>query len=144
MIDVWNKIIYNLRIAGSMGTEGSDGKVRGYFSHVTSTPNSNESTFPTISCEVIDNREVADDLEYGENGVRPIIRIQAFHNTNLNDCRDVMTTACNAMINMGFRRTFGVQPLPNDVDRKIFRMEARFTRFVGSIDDIPMFTADED
>ena len=53
-----------------------------------------------------------------------------------------MTVVCDAMNRMGFRRTFGVQPLVNDVDRKIFRMEARFTRFIGSIDDIPMFTTD--
>lgn len=141
MIDVWNKIIYNLRIAGSEGRVGIDGKVRGKFSNISSSPNANETKFPTISCEVINNREAAKDMEYGENGVRPVVRIQAFHNTNLSDCRDVMTTACDAMCNMGFRRSFGPEPLPNDVDRKIFRMEARFTRFVGDIEEIPMFTA---
>ena len=139
MIDVWNKVIYNLRIAGAQGREGVDGKVRGKFFKVTSTPNANESVFPTIGCEVINSPEAANDLEYGENGARPIIRLQAFHNTTFDDCRDVMTTACDAMNKMGFRRTF-LQPIPNEVDRKIFRMEGRFTRFVGSIDDIPDFS----
>ena len=142
MTDVWNKVIYNLRISGQNGYEGADGKVRGKFSEVTSTPSANPSDFPTVACEVIDNREAANDLEYGENGARPIVRIQGFHNTSSTDCRDIMTVVCDAMNRMGFRRTFGVQPLVNDVDRKIFRMEARFTRFVGSIDDIPMFTTD--
>lgn len=141
MVDVWNKIIYNLRIAGGKGTTGADGKVRGKFSNVPSTPSSTSSVFPTVSCEVIDNREAAEDLEYGENGARPIVRLQAFHNTSFTDCRDVMTTACNAMNAMGFRRTFGPEPLVNDVDRKIFRMEARFTRFVGDIAEIPTLTA---
>ena len=141
MIDVWNKVIYNLRIAGGKGKTGADGKVRGKYTNVTSTPSSNGSDFPTIACEVIDNREAASDLEYGENGSRPIVRLQAFHNTSFTDCRDAMTTACDAMSDMGFRRTFGPRPIPNDVDRKIFRLEARFTRFAGSIDDIPAFTA---
>lgn len=141
MIDVWNKVIYNLRIAGAIGRTGTDGKVRGKFSNVSASPNPNETKFPTISCEVIDNRQAASDLEYGENGARPYVRIQAFHNTNLADCRDVMVTACDAMNAMGFWRAMGPEPIPNDVDRKIFRMEARFTRFVGDIEDIPTFTA---
>ena len=142
MVDVWNKIIYNLRIAGAAGRTGADGVVRGKFSNVSDTPNALTTIFPTVSCEVIDNREAASDLEFGENGSRPYVRVQAYHNTNLSDCRDVMLTACEAMTAMGFWRSTGPEPIPNDVDRKIFRMEARFTRFISDIDDIPTFTAD--
>lgn len=141
MVDVWNKVMYNLRIAGAKGRTGADGKVRGKYTNVSPTPSASGAIFPTISCEVIANPMAADDLEYGENGARPIYRIQAFHNSNLTDCRDVMTTACDAMTQMGFRRTFGPEPITNDVDRSIYRMEARFTRFVGDIEDISLFTA---
>lgn len=50
-----------------------------------------------------------------------------------------MAVACDAMRDMGYRRTFGPREIENVRDRNVKRVEARFRRFVGSLDDIPKF-----
>lgn len=128
MIDVWNRVITNIEIAGGDN-----------IAKVTSTTNTAPSAFPTIAVEQIDNLDAAVDLENSENGVISIIQIQAFSNKSLTDAREAIKIACDAMRIMKYRRTFGPQPLQNMSDTKIYRLTARFRRFVGSLDDIPRF-----
>lgn len=129
MIDVWNRVITNIEIAG-----GSS------IAKVSNTTSSTPAEFPSVAVEEIDNPDAALDLENSENGVYSIIQIQSFSNKNLTEARKVMDIACDAMRQMGFVRTFGPNPLLNMSDTKIFRQVARFRRFVGSIDDVPKFT----
>lgn len=128
MIDVWNRVMTNIEIAG--GTS---------IAKVTSTTSMAPSKFPAVAVEQIDAPDAAIDLENSENGVYSIIQIQSYSNKNLTESRNVMNIVCDAMRQMGFIRTFGPKPLLNMSDTKIYRTVARFRRFVGSLSDIPKF-----
>ena len=90
----------------------------------------------------VNNREVALDLENEENAVQSEIRIQAFSDKGLADARNVLAIACDAMRTMGYRRTWGPREVLNVSDRNVRRCEARFRRFVNSLDNIPKFTTE--
>jgi len=128
MIDPWNRVMTNLMIA-------EKGVCENFSNSETSTP----AEFPTLFIGIINNADDAVDLENSENGVRSEIRLQSFSNKNMTEARKVMSVACDAMRLMGYRRTFGPRELENVHDRNVKRMEARFRRFVGSLDDIPRF-----
>jgi len=128
MIDPWNRVMSNLMIA-------EKGVCENFSNTETSTP----AKFPTLFIGIINNADDAVDLENSENGVRSEIRLQSFSNKGLNEARKVMSIACDAMRQMGYRRTFGPRELENVHDRNVRRMEARFRRFVSVIDDIPKF-----
>ena len=129
MIDPWNRIMTNLLIAED-----------GVCSNVVNTEMDTPDEFPTIYVGIIDNSDEAEDLENSENGVSSSIRIETFSNKGLNDARAVMDIACDAMRDMGYRRSFGPRELENVRDRNVRRMEARFRRFIGDVDyDIPLF-----
>lgn len=127
MIDPWNRVMTNIITAG-----GSN------IAKVTNTTSNTPAQFPTVAVEQIDNNDAARDLENSENGVVSVIQIQVFSNKSLSDARSVMSIVCDAMRRMGYARTF-MEPLLNMSDTKIYRMSARFRRFVGSLDDIPKF-----
>ena len=128
MIDPWNRVLTNLSTA-------LDGKCKNIISSETDLP----SSFPALLLSVIDNREQAMDLENDENGVVSFLRVQTFSQKTLSEARSVMAAASDAMRRMGYRRTFGPREVENVSDRNVKRMEARFRRFVGSLDDIPKF-----
>ena len=129
MIDPWNRVMTNLSIA-----------LDGVCSNITSTESDAPALFPALYVGTIDNSDYAEDLENSENGVRSDIRLQSFSDKNLADARRVMAIAVDAMREMGYRRTFGPRELENVRDRNVRRVEARFRRFVGSVDeDIPKF-----
>lgn len=128
MIDPWNRVLTNLTTA-----------LEGECSNIISSETDLPSAFPALLLSVIDNREQAMDLEYDENGVVSFFRIQTFSQKTLSEARRVMALASDAMRRMGYRRTFGPRELENVSDRNVKRMEARFRRFIGSLDDIPRF-----
>ena len=128
MIDVWNRVMTNIVTAG-----GSS------IAKVTNTTSNTPAQFPTVAVEQIDNSDAARDLENSENGVNSTMQIQAFSNKSLTEARNVMDIVCDAMRQMGYARTFGPEPLLNMSDTTIYRMSARFRRFVGSLNDIPKF-----
>ena len=128
MIDPWNRVMNNLLIAED-----------GICSNITNTETAIPSEFPALYVGIINNADDAVDLELTETGVRSDIRIESFSDKGLNEARQVMSIACDAMRLMGYRRTFGPRELENVHDRNVRRMEARFRRFVGDLDDIPRF-----
>ena len=129
MIDPWNRGLTNLKIAE-----------KGICSNDTGSETDSPSAFPAMFVAVIDNREDAMDLENTENGVHSSIRVQTFSNKSLYEARTVMSKACDAMRQMGYRRSFGPREIENVHDRNVKRVEARFVRFVGDVDyDIPLF-----
>lgn len=128
MIDPWNRVLTNI-------SKALDGQCSNIVASETDTP----SAFPAAMVSIIDNREHAEDLENTENGVASIIRINTFSNKSLTEARKIMAVACDAMRDMGYRRSFGPREIENVRDRNVSRMEARFRRFVGSLDDIPKF-----
>ena len=129
MIDVSNRVLTNVRLA--LGDRCSN-----YVSSETDTP----SKFPAMCITQYDNRDAAVDLENSENGVTSDIRIQSYSNKSLSEAKSIIAAACDAMRIMGYRRTFGPREIENVSDRNVKRCEARFRRFVGSLDDIPRFT----
>lgn len=131
MIDPWNRVMTNLLIAEE-----------GVCDNVVNTEMDTPADFPAIYVGTINNADAAVDLENSENGVMSNIRIETFSNKGLNDARHVMEIACDAMRQMGYRRTFGPRELENVRDRNVRRMEARFRRFVNGVDDIPRFSTD--
>ena len=128
MIDPWNRVMTNIVTAGGDS-----------IAKVSATTSGTPSEFPTVAVEQIDMPDAARDLENDENGVTSVMQIQVFSNKSLTEARNVMGIVCDAMRRMGYARTF-MEPLPNMSDTKIFRMSARFRRFVGSLNDIPKFT----
>ena len=130
MIDVWNRVMNNLLIA-------DNGQSKSLVSNVTDMP----PAFPALACEVIGASDAAVDLENSENGITSMIRVRAFSNNGLTEARKVINTACDAMRQMGYVRTFGPEPIAYMVDFNVRVMEARFRRFVGELDDIPKFDA---
>ena len=130
MIDPWNRILTNLKIAET-----------GTCSNITNTEADTPSVFPALLCTVIDNRDDAVDLENTENGIFSFIRIQTFSNKSLAEARKVMSIACDAMRTMGYVRSLGPREIENVRDRNVKRVEARFRRFIGDVNyDIPKFT----
>ena len=127
MIDVWNRVMTNISTSMS-GVE--------IHSSETDIP----ATFPSLYVTQIDDRDHAMDLENSETGVTSEIRIQAFSSKSLSEARETIAVACDAMRVMGYRRTFGPREIENVQDRNVKRMEARFRRFIGRLDDIPKFT----
>lgn len=129
MIDPWNRVMTNLMIAEE-----------GVCPNITNSESDTPASFPTLYVGIINNADYAVDLENSENGVRSEIRIESFSNKSLSEARNVMAIACDAMREMGYRRTFGPRELENVHDRNVKRMEARFRRFISVIDDIPKFS----
>lgn len=129
MIDVWNRVLTNITIA--LGDS---------VAKVTSTVSNAPSKFPTVAVEQIDNRDTAHDLENTETAVISVIRVQVFSNKSATEARSVSESVCDAMRQMKYSRTFGIQPIPNSVDTSIYRTEIRFQRIVNSVDEIPRFT----
>lgn len=128
MIDVSNRVLTNVKLA--LGN-----KCTNYVSSENDTP----SQFPAMLINQYDNRDAAIDLENSENGVTSDVRIQSYSNKNLTEAKNLIADACDAMRVMGYRRTFGPKEIENVSDRNVKRCEARFRRFVGSLDDIPRF-----
>lgn len=131
MIDVWNRVMTNIKFA-----------LTGVCSNISSSESDIPAAFPTIFVTQVNNREVALDLENEENAVQSEIRIQAFSDKGLADARNVLAIACDAMREMGYRRTWGPREVLNVSDRNVRRCEARFRRFVNSQDAIPKFIAE--
>lgn len=128
MIDPWNRVMTNIATAGG-----------DKIAKVTNTRSYTPSEFPTVAVEQIGNSDSARDLENSENGIISVMQIETFSNKSITEARNVMNIVCDAMRQMKYTRTF-MEPLQNMSDTKIYRMSARFRRFVGSIDDIPKFT----
>lgn len=128
MIDVWNRVMTNIKIAES-----------GVCSNISASESDLPAKFPAMLVTQIDARDYAEDLENTETGILHDVRIQAFSNKSLTEARSIINTACDAMRIMGYRRTFGPREIENVSDRNVKRTEARFRRFVGELDDIPRF-----
>lgn len=131
MIDVSNRVLTNIKLA--MGSACGN---------YVSSENDSPSKFPAMLIAQYENRDAAMDLENSENGVTSDIRVQAYSNKSLSEAKSLMATACDAMRTMGYRRTLGPREIENVSDRNVKRCEARFRRFVGSLDDIPKFVVD--
>ena len=128
MLDVWNRVLTNVKIA-----------ISGECTNVSNTETDDPASFPAVFVTQMENRDAETDMENTEFGVISEIRIQCFSRKNLAESRSIMATACDAMRTMGYRRTLGPREILNVSDRNVKRTEARFRRFVGDLTDIPKF-----
>ena len=128
MTDVWNRVLSNIK-----------SEETGTCNNVTSANSDSPPLFPCIMVDQIDNPDVAEDLENSENAVESTIEIQAYSNKSLTESRKIINIACDAMRQMGYRRRMGPKQVTNAGNSKIFRMVARFTRVVGSGEEIKKF-----
>ena len=128
MIDNWNRVLTNIKFAES-----------GICPNITSTNSDGPPELPALLVDQIDNPDVAEDLENSENAVESTIEIQAYSNKSLTETRKIINIACDAMRQMGYRRMMGPKQVTNAGNSKIFRMVARFTRVVGSGEEIKKF-----
>ena len=131
MIDVSNRVLTNIKtyVSDICETVQSDSK---------KTP----AAFPALSVEQIDNPDAAVDLENGENAVSSTIELQAFSNKNITEAKTLINKACDGMRIMGYIRAYGPQKVTNAADTTIYRMLARFSRTVSSVDQIKKFETD--
>lgn len=128
MLDVWNRVLTNIKIA-----------VSDVCTTVSNTETDDPASFPAIFVTQMENRDAETDMENTEFGVISEIRIQCYSRHSLAESRSIMATACDAMRVMGYRRTLGPREILNVSDRNVKRTEARFRRFVGDLTDIPKF-----
>lgn len=128
MIDVSNRVLTNVQ-------EYMSGICKNVKNNSSLTP----AEFPAMSVEQIDNADVAVDLENAENAVRSVIEIQAFSNKSIIEARKIINMACDSMRIMGYERNYGPQKITNANDVNVFRMVARFSRIVSSVDEIKKF-----
>ena len=131
MIDVWNRVLSNIKSAET-----------GTCNNVTSANSDSPPLFPCIMVDQIDNPDVAEDLENSENAVESTIEIQAYSNKSLTESRKIINIACDAMRQMGYRRRMGPKQVTNAGNSKIFRMVARFSRVIGSGEEIAKFESE--
>lgn len=128
MIDYWNRILTNIKIAES-----------GTCPNISSTNSDRPPGFPALLVDQIDNPDTAEDLENSENAVESTIEIQAYSNKSMTESRKIINIACDAMRHMGYRRRMGPKQVANAENSKIFRMVARFSRIIGTGEEIPKF-----
>lgn len=128
MIDVSNRVLTNIKtyVSDICKSVQSDSK---------KTP----AAFPALSVEQIDNPDAAVDLENGENAVASTIELQAFSNKNITEAKTLINKACDGMRIMGYIRAYGPQKVTNAADTNIYRMLARFSITVSSVDQIQKF-----
>ena len=128
MIDNWNRVLTNIKTAET-----------GTCPNITSANSDNPPKFPALLVDQIDNPDVAEDLENSENAIESTIEIQAYSNKSLTESRKIINIACDAMRQMGYRRRMGPKQVANAGTSKIFRIVARFSRVIGSGDEIKKF-----
>lgn len=128
MLDNWNRVLTNISIAESA-----------ICPNITSTNNDSPPGFPALMIDQIDNTDIAEDLENTENAVESVIEIQSYSNKNLTEARKIINIACDAMRQMGYRRRMGPKQITNATNTNIFRMVARFSRMIGSGEEIKKF-----
>ena len=106
---------------------------------------------PAMSVVQIDNPEVAVDLggdpiedlsvdSIEDFSVDSNIEIQSYSNKSVTEAKRILTTACDAMRRMSYRRTYGITNLPTRNVPNQYRCVARFRRIVSSLDELPKFT----
>lgn len=128
MIDNWNRVLTNIKTAES-----------GICPNITATNSDSPPGFPCILIDQTDNSDAAEDLENTENAVESVIELQAYSNKNLTEARKIINVACDAMRQMGYRRRMGPKQITNAANTNIFRMVARFSRMIGSGEEIKKF-----
>lgn len=128
MIDNWNRVLTNIKTAES-----------GICPNITATNSDSPPGFPALMVDQIDNPDTAEDLENTENAVESVIELQSYSNKNLTESRKIINTACDAMRQMGYRRRMGPKQVANAAGKNIFRMVARFSRVIGSGEEIEKF-----
>ena len=131
MIDNWNRVLTNIKIAES-----------GICSNITSTNSDKPPGLPALLIDQIDNPDAAEDLENSENAVESTVEIQTYSNKSLTESRKIINIACDAMRQMGYRRMMGPKQVTNAGNSKIFRMVARFSRVIGSGEEIAKFESE--
>lgn len=135
MVDVGNRVYSNVeqyvhRTFPSVSCQNT----------VSATPDD----FPAMSVRQIDMSEVAVDLDPGsfdhDFAVNSNVEIQVYSNTNITEARNIIAQACDAMRGMGYTRRYGAAEVRDGNYPNLFRMIARFSRIVSSLDEIPKFT----
>lgn len=95
-------------------------------------------TFPHLFFDQRDNPSTAEDMDNNENAVVPMVEITTYTkgDTAFNDGKKIHNLSDSCMRSMGFKRTFGPQQIVNISDTTICRLIARYTRIIGSDDNL--------
>lgn len=128
MIDVWNRVLSNVKVS-----------VSSICKNVNSSNSGNGPNFSALSVTQLDNSTLEPDFNGFENGVNSSIEIQAYSNKSLSEARKIINLACDSMSSMGYSRSYGPTEIKNMEDVNIKRMVARFSRFIGDGDEIEKF-----
>ncbi len=120
MIDIENSQFTKVKVA--LGT-----LCKGYG---TSTVSAVPAAWPYMSFVQMDNPTYQRTIDSGssENHVQPMIQISVYSNSNKTECKTVMAAADAVMIDDGWTRIFGPQPI--ETNSSYFRMDARYQAVV--------------
>lgn len=89
----------------------------------------------TICFQMLSNVELENDLENTEENAQNIEIQLDIYTKSLNDGYVIADKAVNAMKKMSFSKDFGIEVMAN-IDTDFKRLVARFSRVVGSGDEI--------
>lgn len=100
--------------------------------------------FPAAYVKSIDNSEVCVELgEYelgDELAVESVMEIQVYSAIGIDEARNIINAACDAMRGMSYTRTYGAYEIYDAGHPNLYRMVARFSRIVHGLSDIERFT----
>lgn len=96
----------------------------------TSLVSDKPASWPYMSFVQMDNPVYQRTIDSGsnENHVQPMIQISVYSKSNKTECKNVIAAADAVMINDGWVRIFGPQPI--EVNSSYFRMDARYQAVV--------------
>ena len=100
-------------------------------------------SFPSVSVKSINNAEVGVELgEYelgDELAVESAMEIQVYSAVGIDEARNIINAACDAMRGMSYTRTYGAYEIADAGHPNLYRMVARFSRIVHGLSDIDRF-----
>lgn len=108
---------------------------------LTATPDG----FPSVSVRQIDSPETAVDLDPGDLSqdfaVNSNVEIQVYSNKSITEAKAIINEACDAMRGMAYTRRYGPSEVQDLAYPNMYRMVARFSRIIRSVNEIPKYTA---
>lgn len=135
MIDVSNRVYTNVKTYVQSLYQTT---------HFQNSQTATIPSFPSVSVKSIDNTEVGVELgEYelgDELAVESVMEIQVYSATGIDEARNIINAACDAMRGMSYTRTYGAAEIVDSSHPNLYRMVARFSRIVHGLSDIDRFS----
>lgn len=127
MIDVSNRVLTNVKIY-----------IADVCDNVINGRSNSSPDYPAVNVTQIDSPDIANVMSNTEQGINSVVQIKCGSIESVNEAREILKKACDAMRIMGYKRTYFGETT-NDYEPNLFSMSARFERKVCVNDVIERF-----